>query len=90
MRMCNACDRSENEQDAAGAKRAGPVASRAGPASSVPGPNLTDYVRGILEREVTRPPAEEVFERVAGRSAVDLEVPAAELIRRERELRDAS
>jgi hypothetical protein len=34
--------------------------------------------------------AEEVFERVAGRSAVDIEVPAAELIRRERELRDAS
>lgn len=54
------------------------------------GQTLTDYVRGILEREVTRPPAEEVFERVAGRSAVDLEVPAAELIRRERELRDAS
>lgn len=54
------------------------------------GQTLTDYVRGILEREVTRPPAEEVFERVAGRSAVDLGVPAAELIRRERELRDAS
>jgi plasmid stability protein len=54
------------------------------------GQALTDYVQGILEREVMRPPAEEVFERVAGRSAVDIEMSAAELIRRERELRDAS
>lgn len=54
------------------------------------GQTLTDYVQGILEREVARPPAEEVFERVGGRSAVDVGVPAAELIRSEREEREAS
>lgn len=45
---------------------------------------LTDYVQGILEREVARPPAEEVFARVRNRPAVDLGRPAAEIIREER------
>ena len=31
------------------------------------GETLTDYVQGILEREITRPPAEEVFQRIACR-----------------------
>lgn len=45
---------------------------------------LTDYVQELLEREVARPPAEEVFERLRRREPVDLGAPAAELIRRER------
>lgn len=48
------------------------------------GQTLTDYVQGVLEREVSRPPAEEVFERVAGRAPVDLGRPAAELLAEER------
>lgn len=51
------------------------------------GETLTDYVQGILEREVSRPPADEVFERVAGRDPVDLGAPAAELLARERKER---
>ncbi|HEX2165188.1 MAG TPA: toxin-antitoxin system HicB family antitoxin [Thermoanaerobaculia bacterium] len=45
---------------------------------------LTQYVQEVLEREVARPPAEEVFERIRRRDPVDLGAPAAELIRRER------
>jgi plasmid stability protein len=45
---------------------------------------LTDYVQGILEREVERPPAEEVFERVHKLPPVDLGRPAADIIREER------
>lgn len=51
------------------------------------GQSLTDYVQGILEREVARPPAEEVFERVHRHSPVDLGRPAADLIREERRAR---
>jgi plasmid stability protein len=54
------------------------------------GRSLTDYVEEILEREVARPPAEEVFARIAGRSPVDLGRPAAELVRAERATRKAS
>lgn len=54
------------------------------------GQTLTRYVREILERELQRPPAEEVFERIARRSAVDLGRPAAALIREERQRRKAS
>lgn len=54
------------------------------------GHTLTDYIQGILEREVARPPAEEVFERVARRSAVGLGRPAAELIREERSEQEGS
>lgn len=46
--------------------------------------SLTDYVQDVLEREVARPPAEEVFERIRSRSAVDLGRPAATLIEEER------
>jgi len=45
---------------------------------------LTGYVQDVLEREVARPPAEEVFERLRSREPVDLGRPAAELIREER------
>jgi len=45
------------------------------------GLTLTRYIQDILERETARPPADEVVERIAGRSAVDLGVTAAELLR---------
>ncbi|HEX6202214.1 MAG TPA: antitoxin [Thermoanaerobaculia bacterium] len=45
---------------------------------------LTDYVQSLLEREVARPPADEVFERLRRREPVDLGRPAAELIHEER------
>lgn len=48
------------------------------------GQTLTDFVQGILEREVTRPPPEEVFERIEKRTPVDLGRPAADIIREER------
>ena len=54
------------------------------------GRTLTDYVQDILEREVSRPAAEEVFERVSRRAPVDLGRPAADLIREERANREAS
>jgi antitoxin FitA len=54
------------------------------------GQTLTDYVQEILEREVSRPPAEEVFDRIAGRSPVALGQPAADLIHQERAEREAS
>ncbi len=41
---------------------------------------LTDYVQEVLEREVTRPPAEEVLGRIRGRQSVDLGTSAAGLI----------
>ena len=45
------------------------------------GMTLTDYVQEILEREVSRPTQEEVFERIRGREPVDLGMSAAELVR---------
>lgn len=54
------------------------------------GQSLTAYIQGILEREVARPPAREVFERVASREPVDLGAPAAELLRRERNGREGT
>ncbi|MGH7565018.1 MAG: FitA-like ribbon-helix-helix domain-containing protein [Gemmatimonadota bacterium] len=51
------------------------------------GQSLTDYVQGILERELARPPAEEVFERIHRHQPVDLGHPAADLIREERRQR---
>lgn len=54
------------------------------------GQTLTDYIQDLLEMEVARPPAEEVFRRIAGREPVDLGRPAAELIREERADREAS
>jgi plasmid stability protein len=54
------------------------------------GQTLTDYVQDILEREAARPPADEVFERISGRSPVRLGARAADLIREERAAREAS
>lgn len=52
------------------------------------GQTLTDYIQAILEREVERPLAEEVFTRIRPRSQVALGRPAAELIREERAERE--
>lgn len=46
---------------------------------------LTDYIEDILRREVARPPAEGVFERIARRSPVDLGRSLAEILREERQ-----
>jgi len=54
------------------------------------GETLTEYVERILEREVARPVPQELFDRIARRSRVDLGKPAAELINRERTSRKAS
>lgn len=54
------------------------------------GQTLTDFIQEILEREVARPPAEEVFERISSRSRVTLGRSAAELLRDERGIREAS
>lgn len=48
------------------------------------GETLTRYIQGVLEREVARPPRDEVFERLAAREPVSLSGPASELIRSER------
>ncbi len=54
------------------------------------GETLTQYIQGILEREVSRPPAAEVIERIRGRQPVALDRPASELIREERARREPS
>jgi len=51
---------------------------------------LTDYIQDLLEREVARPPADEVFDRIEARTPVRLGRRAAELIREERAAREAS
>ncbi len=52
------------------------------------GQTLTAFVQQILEREVSRPPAEDVFERIRSRPTIDIGVSAAEIIRAEREERE--
>lgn len=49
------------------------------------GTTLTAHIEEILEREVARPPAEEVFDRIEARDPIPLGKPAADLIREERE-----
>jgi plasmid stability protein len=51
------------------------------------GMTLTDYIQEVLERHTARPPAEEVIERIRGRSSVQIGRSAASLIREERALR---
>ena len=53
------------------------------------GLTLTDYIETLLEREVSRPPAAEVFERIASRPRVDLGRPVAEILREERKEKSA-
>jgi hypothetical protein len=49
---------------------------------------LSDYIEALLEREVERPPAEEVFERIRRMPKIDLKgVDLAQIIREERDLR---
>ncbi|MFP3949231.1 MAG: FitA-like ribbon-helix-helix domain-containing protein [Gemmatimonadota bacterium] len=48
------------------------------------GKTLTDYIQGILEREVARPPREEVFERIAARSRVELTTSVSDVLRGDR------
>lgn len=48
------------------------------------GLSLTEYLQQVLEREVARPPADEVFARVASQSPVDLGKPTAEVLREAR------
>lgn len=54
------------------------------------GQALTDYIQDLLEREIARPPAPEVFDRIEARRPVKLGRPAAELIHEERAAREAS
>ncbi|HEX5466525.1 MAG TPA: hypothetical protein VFW92_07590 [Candidatus Limnocylindrales bacterium] len=45
------------------------------------GLTLTRYIEDILEREVARPPTDEVFDRIEANPAVQLGRPAADLVR---------
>src|SRR5437773_2509130 len=54
------------------------------------GRTVTSYIQEILEREVSRPLAEEVFEQIARATPVDLGRPAADFIREERVARGRS
>jgi hypothetical protein len=54
------------------------------------GVTLTKYIEDILEREVARPPAEEVFDRIEASEIVRLDRTAADLIREERADRGTS
>lgn len=49
------------------------------------GQTLTDYIQGVLEREIERPLPEEVFERIRRRDSVALDRPVADAIRDERD-----
>lgn len=51
------------------------------------GQTLSDFVQSLLEREVERPAAEEVFARVSRAAPVNLRGPAAALVREERSSR---
>jgi plasmid stability protein len=52
------------------------------------GQTLTEYVEAILEREMARPPADEVFERIRSRAPVKLGRTPADIIREERAERE--
>jgi antitoxin FitA len=51
---------------------------------------LTDFIQAILEREVSRPLPEDVFERIEGFPQVRLRGPASALIAEERRGRNSS
>jgi antitoxin FitA len=53
------------------------------------GETLTQYIEGVLEREIRRPLPEEVLERIRSRSSVTLDRPVMDLIREDRDLREA-
>ncbi len=54
------------------------------------GQTLTDYIHDLLEREVSRPPADEVFDRIESRTKVKFTRRAATLIHEGRAGRGAS
>lgn len=54
------------------------------------GQALTDYIQELLEREIARPPAGEIFDRIESRPPVRAGRRAAELVRAERRGREAS
>jgi len=49
------------------------------------GQTLTDYIEDLLEREVSRPPIEEVLDRIKSRGRIPLGQSGAELVRQSRE-----
>jgi hypothetical protein len=51
---------------------------------------LTDFIQETLEREVARPPSDEVFKRIESRDPVDLDITVAELIKADRSERAVS
>jgi hypothetical protein len=57
--------------------------------ASANGETLTEYIERILMKEVARPAVDELFNRSARRTRVDLGEPAAKLIKRERAARRA-
>ena len=52
------------------------------------GQTLSAYCEEVLEREIERPPAHEVFERLRKLPPINLGRPVADLIREEREERE--
>ncbi len=54
------------------------------------GQTLTRYIEDLLEREVARPPADEVFDRIEATTPVKLDRPVADLIREDRAARETS
>ena len=48
------------------------------------GQSLIDFIEGILKREVSLPPQEEVFDRIESHEPVELDGSFAELIHAER------
>lgn len=57
--------------------------------AALKGQSLSEYLRLELEQLAALPTMEEMIERVAQDEPVDLGEPAADLVRREREARDA-
>jgi plasmid stability protein len=53
------------------------------------GQTLTDYVQSLLEHEVSRPPLDELSEEIARTPPVRLGRPVADLLRDERDDRNA-
>ena len=49
---------------------------------------LTAYVEQVLEREIARPPREEIFDRIARRDPIVLDRSSAEIIHSQREERE--
>ena len=49
------------------------------------GQTLTDYIQEILEREVSTPPQEDVWARIASREPIEFDKPVWQIIREMRE-----